>query len=183
MDRDREIPGTGRTEGMPGSEAAGLDRERRDDLGTGAPSLGDAGTRAGAYDRKFAGEDTGRTGESGDQLEHARERVEEALESGRERAGEIAESGRNRVAGQLESLGHRIEDRAREMEQAGGVKARAGHVARRAGEALDDSADYLRTHDTEEMRDDLERAIRDRPLLSVGIAAGAGFLLARILRD
>jgi ElaB/YqjD/DUF883 family membrane-anchored ribosome-binding protein len=69
------------------------------------------------------------------------------------------------------------------MEQAGGVQQRAGHVAVRAGEALDSGAEYLRSHDPDEMRDDLERSIRERPLLSVGIAVGAGFLLARLLRD
>src|SRR5690606_20149599 len=119
----------------------------------------------------------------GDKLEEGREKMHEAVEHGRERLGGAVDSSRNRVADQLGSLGHRLEERGRGMEDSGGVQRRAGQYAVRAGEALDNSAQYLREHDVTEMRDDLERSIRDRPLLSVGIAAGAGFLLARLLRD
>jgi ElaB/YqjD/DUF883 family membrane-anchored ribosome-binding protein len=89
----------------------------------------------------------------------------------------------NDRAGQLENMGDRLEERGRSMEDAGGVQRRAGQAAVRASEALDSSAEYIRSHDMGEMRDDLERAIRERPLFSVGMAVGAGFLLARLLRD
>lgn len=132
----------------------------------------DAGTRAGSYDRKFTGEEL-----AGD------ERIGEKVDEGRERLSGAVEAGRNRVAGQLERISDRLEERGRGMEEAGGVQQRASQVALRAGEALDSGAEYLRSHDPDAMRDDLERSIRERPLLSVGIAAGAGFLLARLLRD
>jgi ElaB/YqjD/DUF883 family membrane-anchored ribosome-binding protein len=132
----------------------------------------DTGTRAGSYDRKFSGE------------EHdVKESINEKVDEGRDRLSGAVDAGRNRVAGQLERIGDRLEERGRDMEQAGGVQQRAGQVALRAGEALDSSAQYLRSHEPNEMRDDLERSIRERPLLSIGIAAGAGFLLARLLRD
>jgi ElaB/YqjD/DUF883 family membrane-anchored ribosome-binding protein len=148
-------------------------------------STGDAGTRAGSFDRKFTDESTGSDikDKVGDKIEEGRERMHEAVDAGRERAGEAVESGKNRIAGQLETLGDRLEERARTMEDAGGVQRRAGQAAMRASEALDSSADYLRSHDPAEMRDDLERAIRERPLFSVGMAVGAGFLLARLMRD
>ena len=132
----------------------------------------DAGTRAGSYDRKFTGEEQG-----------AGERIREKVGEGREGLSGAVDAGRNRVAGQLERISDRLEERGRGMEEAGGVQQRASQVALRAGEALDSGAEYLRSHDPDAMRDDLERSIRDRPLLSVGIAAGAGFLLARLLRD
>jgi ElaB/YqjD/DUF883 family membrane-anchored ribosome-binding protein len=158
--------------------------------GTGEPMSGlqraseanDPGTRAGSYDRKFVGDD-GDTGGLEDRLEEGKERISDAVDSGKERVGSAFESGKNRVAGQLESVGDRLEERGHQMEQRGGVQARAGQAALRASDALDSSADYLRTHDPAEMRDDLEHAIRERPLLSVGLAAGVGFLLARIIRD
>src|SRR5688500_15175227 len=121
----------------------------------------DPGTRAGSYDRKFTGEEHGV----------------------KERVGETVHSSKNRLADQMARVGDRIEERARNLEQSGGVQGKAGHVALRASETLDRGADYIRNHEVDEMRDDLENAIRLRPLLSIGIAAGAGFLLARLFRD
>jgi ElaB/YqjD/DUF883 family membrane-anchored ribosome-binding protein len=202
---DRETFRSGTEPGRPGEvgstrpgEAGGDLRTGTDGLGTGATGgagqfgstasgsgrtpTGDVDVRAGAYDRKFQDDDSV-TDRIGDKLEEGRERISETLEEGRDRAQSALDTGRNRVADQLERVGDRIEDRARAMEDAGGVQRRAGTVARRTSEALDTSADYLRTHDASEMRDDLEHAIRERPLMSVGVALGAGFLLARILRD
>ena len=141
-------------------------------IGAPGSASDDAGTRAGSYDRKFTGEE-----------QSAVEGASEKLGEGRERLIEAVDAGRNRVAGQLERISDRLAERGRGMEEAGGVQRRASQVALRAGEALDSGAEYLRSHDPDEMRDDLERSIRERPLLSVGIAAGAGFLLARLLRD
>jgi ElaB/YqjD/DUF883 family membrane-anchored ribosome-binding protein len=168
--------------GMGGSSLGG---SGLGSTGSGLGSTGDAGTRAGSFDRKFTDESTGSDikDKVGDKIEEGRERMHEAVDAGRERAGEAVESGKNRIAGQLETLGDRLEERARTMEDAGGVQRRAGQAAMRASEALDSSADYLRSHDPAEMRDDLERAIRERPLFSVGMAVGAGFLLARLMRD
>jgi ElaB/YqjD/DUF883 family membrane-anchored ribosome-binding protein len=170
------VGGTPRTEGLSGAAGAA-------GTGTGGASFGDDGTRAGSFDRKFTGEDEGLKDRVSDKLDEGRELVGEKLEEGRDRLGHAVDTGRNRIADQLERVGDQIEDRARAMEDAGGVQRRAGQVARRTSEALDSSADYLRNHDAAEMRDDLETAIRERPLLSVGMALGAGFLLARIMRD
>jgi ElaB/YqjD/DUF883 family membrane-anchored ribosome-binding protein len=178
-DRDPQRPTDAGTTGGAGTSGFGTQ-------GTGGygGSASDAGTRAGSYDRKFAPEEEGGLKNAVEEkLEEGRERMHDAVESGKERVGDAVDSGRGRLAGQLEHLGDRLEERGRGMEDAGGVQRRAGQVAVRASEALDSSADYLRTHDAGEMRDDLERAIRDRPLLSVGMAVGAGFLLARLMRD
>ncbi|HSJ23440.1 MAG TPA: hypothetical protein VK929_02070 [Longimicrobiales bacterium] len=173
-----------------GSSSSGLGASS---AGTGAGASGrvagtssseDAGIRAGSYDRKFNDNEAGDLKDRvGDKVEEGRERMHEALDTAGDRAGDAFETGRNRVAGQLETIGDRLEERARTMEDAGGVQRRAGQAARRASEALDGSAEYIRSHDAHEMRDDLERAIRERPLFSVGMAVGAGFLLARLMRD
>jgi ElaB/YqjD/DUF883 family membrane-anchored ribosome-binding protein len=180
MDRESQRGtgmGTGDTSGFGSTGSTGST------AGFGGSST-DAGSRAGSFDRKFTGEDEGNLkNKVEDKLEEGREKMHEAVDSGRERMNDAVDSGRNRLAGQLETIGDRLEERGRDMENAGGVQRRAGHVAVRASEALDSSADYLRSHDAGEMRDDLERAIRERPLFSVGMAVGAGFLLARLLRD
>lgn len=155
----------------------------------------DAGTRAGSYDRKFTGETDGGMRERltdkvsegrealNERLDDGRERLSGAVETGRERVVEAVGSNKNRVADQMERLSDRLEERARGMEEAGGMQRRASQAALRATGALDSGANYIRSHEPNEMRDDLETAIRERPLLSVGVAVGAGFLLARLLRD
>ncbi|HEX6135293.1 MAG TPA: hypothetical protein VFZ24_15090 [Longimicrobiales bacterium] len=175
MDFDREEKGGAGSEPVAGSSAAGSveggTTGRTFESQTGGAAE-DAGTRAGPFGRTVTGEETQGPAEPiGDRDEGA----------GKSRSA--AESGRNRLAGQLERLGDRLEERGRGMEQSGGVQRRASQVAVRASEALDSGAEYLRSHDPNEMRDDLEQSIRQRPLLSVGLAIGAGFLLARLLRD
>jgi ElaB/YqjD/DUF883 family membrane-anchored ribosome-binding protein len=171
--RDPQRPSTG-----PGVGATG------GTTGFGGPSsTEDTGTRAGSFDRKFTDEPGGMKDRMEDKVEHGKERVQEAVAHGKDRVSDAVDTGRNRVAGQMEQLGDRLEERGRTMEDSGGVQRRAGQAAIRAGEALDTGAEYIRDHDMADMRDDLERSIRERPLLSVGVAVGAGFLLARLLRD
>lgn len=44
------------------------------------------------------------------------------------------------------------------------------------------SSEYIRSHDIEEMRSDLEREIRSHPLKSIAIALGTGYLIGRIFK-
>ena len=72
------------------------------------------------------------------------------------------------------------------MNGATGARARlqsaAAPVVARARNAVDSSAQYLRGHDVEEMRSDLEREIRAHPIKSIAIAIGAGYVLGRIFK-
>lgn len=42
--------------------------------------------------------------------------------------------------------------------------------------------DYVRSLEPDEIRDEIESEIRARPLLSIGLAALAGFLVGRLVR-
>ena len=72
------------------------------------------------------------------------------------------------------------------IEGATGARARlqeaAKPVVRRAGRAVGTGADYIRSHDFEEIRGDLEREIRAHPIKSIALALGAGYLLGKIFR-
>jgi hypothetical protein len=52
----------------------------------------------------------------------------------------------------------------------------------RAGRALEVSTDYLRGHDIDDMRSDLEREIRAHPIKSIAIALGAGYVIGRLFK-
>ncbi|MBI4408265.1 MAG: hypothetical protein HY561_01070 [Gemmatimonadetes bacterium] len=99
----------------------------------------------------------------------------------RGRASDAAESGKNALAERIDSLGEGIEGRARTLERQGGIPGTAGRGLHRVGDVLEDSADYLRTHEIPEIRDDMRTRIQRHPLLSMGIAMGAGYLMGRIL--
>jgi ElaB/YqjD/DUF883 family membrane-anchored ribosome-binding protein len=133
----------------------------------------------------FGGE-PGRSGlgeseQAGGEAEGLRERTSEAVERGKDRAHEAVEQGRDKLAAGAERIGDRLHDRANELEQRGGVGGRVGTGLHRAGDSIEDAAEYVRSHDLSEVRDDLERQIRTHPLISVGIALGAGYILGRIL--
>lgn len=98
------------------------------------------------------------------------------------RTRNAAERGRERIADAFESMSDRIEYRGRRMRRRGGARAQAGRAAESAGRLLEHGADYLREHDVEEMRIELEERVRARPLASLAFAAAAGFFFARILR-
>lgn len=94
-----------------------------------------------------------------------------------------AERGRARLADAVENIGERIEDQGHVLRARGGNRRKAGKAAIRAGRALESGASYLRDHEIDQLREDFEGRVRERPLASLAIAAVAGFLLARMLRD
>jgi len=57
-----------------------------------------------------------------------------------------------------------------------------GTVGTQAAEVLDKGASYLEKGDTEQVIQDLEALIRRRPVESLLIAAGAGFIVSKAMR-
>jgi hypothetical protein len=88
---------------------------------------------------------------------------------------------RSRVAGGLDRASRKLDEQARNLEQRGSVAGRAAEVARTASGALGSSAEYVRNKDVDAIKEDLAGRIRENPLMSVGIALGAGFIISRIL--
>jgi ElaB/YqjD/DUF883 family membrane-anchored ribosome-binding protein len=90
--------------------------------------------------------------------------------------------GFERFAERLEDTAERFGRLAEEQLQGDGPRGRAGEVALSAASWLDDTADYLRTADLPKLQRDLENRVRDRPIQTLLIAAGAGWLLGKIMR-
>ena len=63
-----------------------------------------------------------------------------------------------------------------------GAEGPRARLQARASRAVEVSTDYLREHDLDEMRSDLEREIRAHPIKSIAIALGAGYVLGRIFK-
>jgi len=86
-----------------------------------------------------------------------REAWQSARDRGRERLSDAAVRGKSRLADTIENTATVLDDR------------------------LYGSAEYLRSSDIEVMRDDFVDAVRKRPLLSAGIALGAGYLIGKAI--
>lgn len=76
-------------------------------------------------------------------------------------------------------LGSAADTLRQQGEQHGGMAASA---ASKTADALDSASQYLREKDTDQLLTDLESFVRQKPVESVLIAAGAGFLLAKLVR-
>lgn len=134
----------------------------------GAQALGkEAQERADLYREKF-------TEKSGEWVEGARARGDEA----RDRANDLANQGKIGATKAISSLGKIVEENAPLIDEKVGVKY--GDYARTAARSLQDTADRLDAKELSELGEDAKQFVRQSPALAVGIAAVAGFMLARL---
>ena len=62
------------------------------------------------------------------------------------------------------------------------MKARAGDMAHGLADGMESAAGYLRSNDVEQLRGDLRRQMRERPLQTLLIGVAAGWVVGKILR-
>lgn len=150
--------------------------------------------------QSFMREDEGQRFEGDDVIERGREVLEEggqriagAAQRVAERTREVASNVRSRAsqigsrvvertdaamsaAGErIENLGHSLRDRASE-------EGRVGRVLNRTAQALEHGGQYLQESSPTDVRMDLEDVMRRRPIATLLVGAGIGFLIARALR-
>lgn len=118
-----------------------------------------------------------------------------AAEGAREVAGEMRER-LDEAKAQAQIVGHRIAEGADAAMTATGtrmtgvadsLRARAdetsaGRIAARTGDALSRGGEYLQQSSPADVRTDLENVMRERPMTTLLVGAGVGYLLARALR-
>ncbi|MGH7481580.1 MAG: hypothetical protein ACRELV_05450, partial [Longimicrobiales bacterium] len=73
-----------------------------------------------------------------------------------------------------------VRRKAWDAETKGGAARRAAPAAHRLADDLDGAADYVRTHEFDEMRSDFERTVREHPIRSVLLAGFVGYVFGRI---
>jgi len=100
---------------------------------------------------------------------------QDGLDNARETAREIGDN----AADKARSVGDRV------GEFTENVKESLPESASQATEAVVDGirtgGEYLRTHDFDEMSKDVTELVRSHPLISIGIGAGIGFALGRLI--
>ena len=99
-------------------------------------------------------------------------------EQAKARAGELAVEGKTRASDALAGLGKLVSDNAPSIDDRFG--SRYGDYARSASRKMQESAAALESKSLDEIGDDAREFVRKSPALAVGLAAMAGFMIARL---
>ena len=134
----------------------------------GAQALGkDAQERADVYREKF-------NEKSGDWMNEAKTRGNDA----RDRATDLANQSKAGASRAMSLVSKMVEENAPLIDEKVGVKY--GDYARNAARSMQDAADRLDEKELAELGEDAKEFVRKSPGLAVGMAAVAGFMLARL---
>ena len=134
----------------------------------GAQALGkEAQERADLYREKAVEKGS-------DWVSEAKSRGTEA----KDRAAEIAQQGKAGATRAMSTIGKMVDENAPLLDEKVGVKY--GDYARQAARSNQDAADRLDAKELGDLADDAKEFVRKSPGLAVGMAAVAGFMLARL---
>lgn len=136
----------------------------------GAQALGkEAQDRAGTYREQLRGH-------TEDWQAQAKQYGDQAMA----KAGELANEGKTKTTEAISGLSKIVSDNASTIDDKFGVKY--GDYARKAASSMQSAADKLDEKDFEQLGEDAREFVRKSPGLAVGMAAVAGFMIARMFR-
>ncbi len=99
----------------------------------------------------------------------------------KEKAGELAVEGKAKASDAMASLGTVVADTAASIDERFGEEY--GDYARKASRTLQEASAKLEAKSVEEIGEDAREMVRKSPGVAIGVAAVAGFLLARLFRS
>lgn len=140
--------------GQSGSGSSGMKDKAQEKAGQAQEVVEQAQAKAG----EVAGKAQAKAGEVGEQL-HSR--TDKGIDS--------AASGLGQAAGMLRQQGE-------------GREGTVGTAAAKTADTLETASAYLHEKDTDQLVSDLEALVRRKPVESVLVAAGIGFVLSKIVR-
>lgn len=103
------------------------------------------------------------------------------VDQAKDKAAALAVDGKARASTALGSVSKTIEDTAGTIDEKLGVQY--GDYARSAAKSIQGAATKLEQKDLNELGDDVREFVRKSPGTALGIAAVAGFFIARLLRS
>jgi ElaB/YqjD/DUF883 family membrane-anchored ribosome-binding protein len=151
-----------------GEQGSTNEAERLDDALSNPASWTSNDSLEGFQQDPGAVQDEAAAGVAGQAQEKASEmgqKVQEQADAGMDAAA----SGLGQAASMLRQQGEQREDAM-------------GTAATRTADTLESASTYLQNKDTSQVLDDIEAFVRERPVESVLIAAGIGFVLSKIIK-
>jgi ElaB/YqjD/DUF883 family membrane-anchored ribosome-binding protein len=110
------------------------------------------------------------------------QRTREVASNVKTRAGEIGSRVVERTDAAMSAAGERIENLGHSLRDRASEEGRVGKVLSRTAQALEHGGQYLQESTPGDVRMDLEDVMRRRPVATLLVGAGIGFLIARALR-
>lgn len=92
------------------------------------------------------------------------------------------DAGMGKAAEGIDKLVGVVRDKGDQLGQSSGPAGTVGSVATAAADKLEGASHYLQQTDTDRLMSDLEALIRRKPVESLLIATGVGFVFAKALR-
>lgn len=120
-------------------------------------------TRNAANDLKQQGQKT---------TQKAKAKVSEASD----KAQDKVDQGMDQAAAGLNQAADKV------RQQSGDNHGTMGTMATKAADMMDNASQFLRANDTDDLMNELESLVRQKPVESMLVAAGAGFVLAKLFR-
>jgi ElaB/YqjD/DUF883 family membrane-anchored ribosome-binding protein len=154
----------------PQAEAKAKFTKAIEEAKAGAAALtGEAKAKAGAYKEQLSAK-------SEDWAADAKDLAAQA----KDRAADLAKEGKAKTSDAIASLGKVVSENAGAIDEKLGT--RYGDYARTAARSMQETAAKIEAKDLGELGDDAKKFVREKPGLAIGIAAVAGFFLARLFR-
>lgn len=135
--------------------------------------------RAAAKAREIA--DDLRTKDASEIAQDAKATVNQLGAQAADKANELGAQAADSADAAMTSTGQSIQNLAQTVRQ-NAPTGKVGEYAQTTADALEKSGQYLKQHNIEDVRGDLEALIRRRPVESLLVGLGVGFLLARAFR-
>lgn len=110
-----------------------------------------------------------------------RDEAEKIAGQAGDKARSFVDTGKERATGALDEFSTLMRDAATSVDEKLG--AQYGQYARSAADQISGLADSLRTKQVDDLIDDARAFVKKSPAVAVGIAAGVGFVLARLLKS
>ena len=112
--------------------------------------------------------------------DQARGKSENWSSEARSSASGLAVEGKAKASGALMGLSRVVEENASKLEE--NLGPQYGDYARSASRSIRETAEKLEQRSVEELSEDVRTFVREQPATAVGLAALAGFLVARVFR-
>jgi ElaB/YqjD/DUF883 family membrane-anchored ribosome-binding protein len=110
-----------------------------------------------------------------------REKAGEIGSQAAERARAFAGEGKEKATGALDEVAKMMQSAATDVDARLGEQY--GKYARSAADGLTSFADNLRGKEVDDLIDDVTAFVRKSPAVAIGVAAGLGFVLARLIKS
>lgn len=108
---------------------------------------------------------------------------QQATQKAKAKANEFSDKAQDKVDEGMDQAAAGLGQAANKVRQQGeNSQGTTATTATKAADMLDSASSYLRANDTGDLMNDLESLVREKPVESMLVAAGAGFVLAKIFR-